>query len=91
MKKQKQISSDEAKCIGDSLYIDWNQVDLEQFRLGLIGNKKRAATNSEAGLIDDGVLLSAKIVLAHLQEFPDYFNRLEKLRAEANDYQSMRR
>ena len=91
MKKQKQISSDEAKRIGDSLYIDWNQIDLEQFRQGLIGNQRRAAMDSETGLIDDGVVLSGKIVLAHMQKFPDYFSRLEKLRAEANDYQSKRR
>ncbi len=91
MKKQKQISSDEAKRIGDSLYIDWDQVDLEQFRQGLMGNQKRAAIDSETGLIDDGVLLCGKILLSHMQEFPDYFSRLEKLRAEVNDYQSKRR
>jgi hypothetical protein len=91
MKKQKQLSPDEARRIGDSLYIDWDQVDLEQFRQGLIGNQKQAAMDSETGLINDGVLLSGKIVLAHLQEFPDYFSRLEKLRAEASDYRSRRR
>jgi len=91
MKKREQISSDEAKRIGDSLYIDWDQVDLEQFRQGLMGSRKQAAMDSETGLIDDGVLLSGKIVLSHMQEFPDYFSRLEKLRAEANDYQSKRR
>ena len=91
MKKQKQISSDEARRIGDSLYIDWDQVDLEQFRHGLMENQKQRALESETGLIDDGVLLSGKIVLAHMQEFPDYFSRLEKLRAETDEYKSRRR
>ena len=56
-----------------------------------MGNQKRAAMDSETGLIDDGVLLCGKILLSHMQEFPDYFSRLEKLRAEADEYQSKRR
>ena len=35
MNKPKQFSSDEAKHIGDSLGVDWDQVDPEQFRMGL--------------------------------------------------------
>ena len=34
MSRPKQFSSDEAKRIGDSLGVDWEQVDLEQFRMG---------------------------------------------------------
>ena len=41
----------------------------------------------ETGLFD-GVLLPGKVVLAHVQEFPDYFTRLEKLKAEIDEYQS---
>ena len=84
MKKRKQISSDEAKRIGDSLYIDWDHVDLEQFRQGLMGIHNM---DHETGLFD-GVLLPGKVVLAHVQEFPDYFTRLEKLKAEIDEYQS---
>jgi hypothetical protein len=36
MSKPKQFSPDEAKRIGDSLGLDWDQVDLEQFRMGLL-------------------------------------------------------
>ena len=60
MKKRKQISSDEAKRIGDSLYIDWDQVDLEQFRQGLMGNHKQKAMDPETGLLYDSVLLTGK-------------------------------
>jgi hypothetical protein len=35
MSKPKQFSSDEAKHIGDSFGVDWDQVVLEQFRMGL--------------------------------------------------------
>jgi len=38
MKKRNQISVEEAKRIGESLYINWDQVDLEEFRQGLMEN-----------------------------------------------------
>ena len=91
MKKRKQISSDEARRIGDAMHIDWDQVGLEQFRQGLMGNHEQEAIDPETGLTYDGVLLSGKLVLAHMQEFPDYFTRLEKLKAEADEYQARRR
>jgi len=91
MKKRKQINSDEAKRIGDSLYVDWDQVDLEQFRQGLMGNHKQGAMDPETGLMYDSVLLTGKVVLAHMQEFPDYFTRLEKLKAEIDEHQARRR
>jgi hypothetical protein len=91
MKKRKQISPDEAKRIGEALHIDWDQVDLEQFRRDLMGTRKQEAVDHETGLTYDGVLLSGKIVLAHLQEFPDYFTRLEKLKAEVDEYHTGRR
>ena len=91
MKKRKQISSDEAKRIGESLHIDWDQVDLEQFRQGLMGNHKPGGMDPETGPAYDGVLLAGQIVLAHVQEFPDYFTRLAKLKSEADEYQARRR
>jgi hypothetical protein len=91
MKKRKQISSDEAKRIGDSLYIDWDQIDLEQFRQGLMGNHKQGAIDPETGLTYDSVLLTGKVVLAHMQEIPDYFTRLAKLKAEVDEYQASKR
>lgn len=91
MKKRKQISPDEARRIGESLYIDWDQVDLEQFRQGLMGNHKQGVLDPETEQTYDGVLLSGKLVLAHMQEFPDYFTRLAKLKAEVDQYQAGRR
>ena len=91
MKKRKQISSEEARRIGEAMHIDWDQVDLEQFRQDLMGNHNQGSIDPETGLTYDGVLLSGKLVLAHMQEFPDYFTRLEKLKAEADEYQARRR
>ena len=91
MKKRKQISSDEARRIGEALHIDWDQVDLEQFRQGLMGDHEQGAMDPETGLTYDGVLLTGKVVLAHMDEFPDYFTRLAKLKAEMDERQARRR
>jgi len=91
MKKRKKISTDEAKRVGESLHIDWEQVDLEEFRQGLMGNHKQDAVDPETGLTYDGVLLTGKVVLTHMEEFPDYFTRLAKLKEEVDEYQARRR
>ena len=91
MKKRKKISTDEAKRVGESLHIDWEQVDLEKFRQGLMGNHKQDAVDPETGLTYDGVLLTGKVVLTHMEEFPDYFTRLAKLKEEVDEYQARRR
>ena len=90
MKKQKQISSEEAKQIGEALHIDWEQVDLEQFRQGLMGTKP-GNIDPETGPIYDGVLMTGRVVLTHMQEFPDYFTRLAKLEEEVDAYRAGRR
>lgn len=46
---KKPISTDEAKRIGECLHIDWEQVDLEQFRQGLMGNSQEGPTYHESG------------------------------------------
>jgi len=91
MKKRKQISIDQAKQVGESLHIDWEQVDLEEFRQGLMGNHEPGARDPETGRTYDSVLLSGKIVLAHMDDFPDYFSWLAKLKEEVDEYRSGRR
>ena len=85
MKKRKQISLEEARRVGEALHIDWGQVNLEEFHQGLMGHHKEAI-DTETGLMYQGVLLTAKVVLEHVQEFPDYYSRLAKLEAEVDDY-----
>ena len=85
MKKRKHISLEQARRVGEALHIDWEQVDLEEFRQGLMGHREEAI-DPDTGLTYEGLLLTAKVVLAHMQEFPDYYSRLAKLEAEVDDY-----
>ena len=86
MRKPRQFSSDEAKRIGDSLGLDWDQVDLEQFRMGLLVELEHGTRDPETNVTGDDLSLTAKIELAHLREFPDYYTRLAELEAEADTY-----
>jgi hypothetical protein len=86
MSKPKQFSLDEAKRIGDSLGVDWDQIDLEQFRMGLLVELEHGTRDPETNVTDDDASLTGKIALAHLNEFPDYYTRLAKMEAEADTY-----
>jgi hypothetical protein len=86
MSRPKQFGSDEAKRIGDSLGLDWDKVDLEQFRMGLLVELEHGSRDPETNVTDDDVSLTGKIALAHLKEFPDYYTRLAELEAEAKTY-----
>jgi len=87
----KQFSSDEASRIGDFLHIDWNHVDLEQFRMGLFVELEHGTKDPETNVTNDDMSLTGKIALAHLKEFPDYYTRLATLEAEADKYWSKKR
>lgn len=88
MSTGKKFSPDEAKQIGDQLGIDWAQVDLEEFRMGISVELEHGTHDPETNVTDDNKILTGKIALAHLREFPDYYTRLEKLEAEAEEYWS---
>lgn len=90
MNKRK-ITAGEAEQIGAMLGLDWDQIDVEQFRLGLEVEFEHGAKDPETNVTDDDVVLTGKIAWAHLKEFPDYYTRLARLEAEADAYWASRR
>jgi len=76
----------DAKRIGDSLNVDWKKTELEQFRIGLDVELEHGTRDMETNVTDDDSILTAKIALAHLKEYPDYYSRLMKMEKEAEDY-----
>ncbi len=83
MKAAKQFTMAEAKTIGESLGIDWQRVDLEQFTKGLNVELEHGRRDPATNVTNDDPILTGKIALAHLKEFPDYYTRLAKMEAEA--------
>lgn len=91
MGNKRSVGSDEARRIGTLLGIDWQKVDLDQFRRGLEVELEHGARDPETNVTDDDLTLTGKIAWAHLKEFPDYYTRLDKLEAEADAYWATRR
>ena len=86
MESKKEFSQDEAKEIGETLGIKWDKFDLKQFRMGLNVELEHGLRDSETNVTNDDPLMTGKIALAHLNEFPDYYDRLEKLEKEADEF-----
>jgi hypothetical protein len=78
MSKKKGFTLDQAKTIGEQLGIRWDKFDVEQFRAGLGVELEHGAVNQTTDVTNDDRLMTGKIALAHLTEFPDYYTRLAK-------------
>lgn len=91
MADKNRISAEVAKEVGSKLGLDWNQLDLEQFRRGLEVELEHGARDPQTNVTNDDLMLTGKIAWAHLKEFADYYTRLDKLEAEADAYWASRR
>jgi len=82
---KKNFTSDEARRIGEEIGIDWSiaSFDVEQFRIGMNVELEHGLHDSATNVTDDDPQVTAKIALAHLNEFPDYYTRLERMEEEA--------
>lgn len=77
------FSPDEAKQIGEKLGIDWSKFDIDQFRRGMEVELEHGTRDPKTNVTDDDALITGKIALAHLNEFADYYDRLDKMEKEA--------
>lgn len=77
------FTNDVAQQIGEKLGIDWSKFDVEQFRMGLDVELEHGLANPQTNVTNDDPMMTGKITLAHLNEYPDYYTRLEKLEDEA--------
>lgn len=83
---KKKISLNDAKRIGKTIGLSWKKVDLKQFHMGLNIELEHGKRSAFTNVTDNDEILTAKIALAHLSEFPDYYTRLNKMEKEAEDY-----
>lgn len=83
MANRKAFISEEARQIGDALGIDWSKFDVEQYRIGLDVKLEHGLVDPYTNVTNDDPMMTGKIALAHLNEFPDYYTRLEKMEREA--------
>ena len=77
------FSLEDAKQIDESLGVTWEHFDVEQFRMGLNVELEHGRADPHTDVTHDNSVMTGKIALAHLNEFPDYYTRLAKMEAEA--------
>ncbi|MFA4880233.1 MAG: DUF5661 family protein [Candidatus Doudnabacteria bacterium] len=83
MEIEKSFSEEEAKQIGEMLGVDWARFDLAQFRRGMDVELEHGLCDPKTNVSNDDPLTTGKITLAHLNELPDYYTRLERMEKAA--------
>jgi hypothetical protein len=77
------FTTEEAQRVGEMLGIDWSEFDIEQFRMGMDVELEHGLRDPHTNVTNDDPIMTGKIALAHLNEFPDYYTRLEKMEETA--------
>ena len=91
MSSKRRFDIEEARAIGSTIGVDFGVIDAGQFRRGLEVELEHGAIDPETNVTDDDLSMTGKIAWAHLKEFADYYTRLDKMEAEADEYWASRR
>jgi Protein of unknown function (DUF5661) len=85
MTESRRTTTAEARRVGDAIGVDWGRgrFDLKQFRAGMDVEFEHRAHDPQTDVTGDDPILTGKIALAHMKEFLDYYERLERMEREA--------
>ena len=86
LEDSKHFTIEEAKRIGEALGVEWSKFDVEQFRMGLDVELEHGIRDLQTNVTHDNEMITGKIALAHLNEYPDYYTRLDKMEKEAKEF-----
>lgn len=78
MKRRYSFCTKDARSIGKKLRVNWHKISLDQFTIGMNVELEHGTRNLDTNVTNDDSILTGKIALAHLNEFPDYYTRLNK-------------
>ena len=82
---KKSFSRAEALVVTMELGMDFETLkyDLEQFRMGLDVELEHGLRSPKTDVSGNDSIITGKIALAHLTEYPDYYSRLAVMEREA--------
>jgi len=91
MPEKRAFSAEQAKSIGAQIGIDWEHApfDVAQFRAGMDVELEHGVRDPATDVTGSDPLLTGKIALAHLNEFPDYYTRLKAMEEEAKRFHGL--
>jgi len=84
--EKKHFTAEEAEKIAEQLGVTWKDFDVEQFRKGMDVELEHGTVDSNTNVTDDDPLITGKIALAHLNELPDYYDRLEEMEEKGEKF-----
>ena len=61
--------------VANNLNIDFTKFPFEDFKRGINIELEHGKENMTTDVTDDDLIKTAKIALAHLNEFPNYYNK----------------
>jgi hypothetical protein len=85
MVDKQHFTTEQAREIGEKLGIDWSHFNVEQFHMGLLVELEHGLNDPTTDVTGNDPILTGKIALAHLNEFADYYTRLQKMEQEAKE------
>lgn len=86
MSEKRVFTTEKAKEVGESIGIDWSKWDVEQFRRGMDVELEHGTVDPNTNVTNDDPVITGKIALAHLNEFADYYTRLDEMEEKAYAY-----
>lgn len=83
-KQINQFTVEDAQKVVETMGIDFEKEDfgLNDFTQGMNVELEHGLCDSETNVTNDNPIVTGKIALAHLKEFGDYYERLEKMEKE---------
>jgi|UniRef100_A0A7C3YYB2 hypothetical protein len=82
--KEPKVSAPEAEIILKIVNVEGMDIPLEEFRRGLEIELEHGTMFADANVTNNHPILTGKIVLAHLKEMMDYYERLEVAELEGD-------
>jgi hypothetical protein len=89
--QEPQVSPEEAGVILKIVNLEGMDIPLESFRRGLEVELEHGTMFKDANVTNNHPILTGKIVLAHLKETMDYYDRLEVAELEGDLLKAMRK
>ena len=89
--QEPKVSASEAKVILKIVNVEGMAIPLESFRRGLEVELEHGIIFADANVTNNHPILTGKIVLAHLKETMDYYERLEVAELEGDLLAAMRK
>lgn len=81
----------QSKNIANILNIDLNIIPINEWKYGMQVEMEHGKHNKLTNVTNDNLLITGKIALAHILEYPDYYKRHKIMEQNAHKYWSKRK